>query len=532
MTKDKRGLGQLHDVDSKINKLGNDPHFSDFKNKLNDILSKVSILDKDFLNFDNKNDTDSKNSVKKRQEFSSNAKSLLNKGVENFKIEFDIKESFPKQTEEMEAIFKELKEEQDKAKQQSSLKSIADKLGLDAAKMSKYLQLEPSKKEEKVIEKLQPKKLESIKTTKEVHQEKEDGVRSLESLLSILAKDQKKDNVDDLEKKHSEVKEYYKNWQDKNENQINDWAKEKKSKLTKDEICEAIAIVDRANKIVTGHNLRDTQILSVLTFLNTEGNQGKLCQIKTGEGKTTIVSILAAIKVLQGEAVDIITSNQVLAREGIEDRVDFYTLLNISVSHNNIDQKYKGGPKEPYTADVLYGCISNFQFDYLRDSFKGLKTRADRKFDNVILDEVDNMIIDNASHIAKLSQPFPGMECFRYIYYNIWKKLCEAEKKVLSDDLTPTQEQINKIKEIVKSEQNLIDIDFFATNDLKKYAENKLDIWIEKAMHAKFYLNENQDYILQKNSSYEELIVPVDYINTGVTLKNTVWSMDCISLFN
>src|SRR5687767_4023007 len=118
--------------------------------------------------------------------------------------------------------------------------------------------------------------------------------------------------------------------------------------------------MDRANEIVTpGHHFRDTQILSVLSFLATEEGKGKLCQIATGEGKTTIVSLLAVIKSLQGEKVDIITSNPVLAEEGVKDKRDFYGAFGLSVATNNPEEKYSGGSKQCYSSDVLYGSISN-----------------------------------------------------------------------------------------------------------------------------------------------------------------------------
>lgn len=129
--------------------------------------------------------------------------------------------------------------------------------------------------------------------------------------------------------------------------------------------------------------------------------------------------------------MDIVTSNTVLASDAIKNRELFFRLLNLNVASNNLDEKYKSGPRECYKADIVYGSIANFQFDYLKDSFLGLQTRNSRSFENIILDEVDSMIIDNASHIAKLSSPFPGMESFKYIYIKIWSELLFVEKMIL-----------------------------------------------------------------------------------------------------
>lgn len=81
---------------------------------------------------------------------------------------------------------------------------------------------------------------------------------------------------------------------------INKWALDKKGKLSYKEVDEAIAVMDRANELITGgHHLRDTQILSVLAFLSSDKDMGRLCQIQTCEGKTIITAVLAAIKVLR-----------------------------------------------------------------------------------------------------------------------------------------------------------------------------------------------------------------------------------------
>lgn len=84
-------------------------------------------------------------------------------------------------------------------------------------------------------------------------------------------------------------------------------------------------------------------------------------------GKTVIVSLLTTMAILQGEKnVDVITSNAVLAQEGVDSRKLFYSLFNISVDTNVPDKTYAQGPRKCYLADVVYGSISDFQFDFLR----------------------------------------------------------------------------------------------------------------------------------------------------------------------
>ncbi|WP_341760877.1 DnaJ domain-containing protein [Candidatus Tisiphia endosymbiont of Thecophora atra] len=383
----------------------------------------------------------------------------------------------------------------------------------------------------------------------------EPNVKDLEQLLSEIVLGEDGDNSlesqtlkDKLREQFNQVKSSSLLWNSKSLTDIRSWADSKKGKLTAIDIYEAIAIMDRVNELITtdGHRLRDTQILSILVFLQTKNNQGKLCQIHTGEGKTTIVSLLAVIKVLQGETVDIITSNHVLAGEGVEQRENFYNAFGISVAHNNTDEN-----KECYKANVLYGSIGNFQFDYLKDTFLGLGIRAGREFATVILDEVDSMIIDNAGSIAKLSTPFPSMESLRYVYIKIWQELLKAEKSLEKEIDKKLREKAQELQvssksekdketeyisfqhELTKSARETIkaqikasdfsQIDTLIPEHLQVYEKAKLEQWIDNAIYAKYGCHENRQYIIKEKED-ENVIIPVDYANTGVTLKNTVWS--------
>lgn len=213
---------------------------------------------------------------------------------------------------------------------------------------------------------------------------------------------------------YDQFKRHSASWQDRSSAEVRAWADRTRQESSVD-VHEALGVMDRANSLITGgHYLRHPQALAILMFLDSSGggdHVGRMIQISTGEGKTLIVSLFAAIQVLRGHTVDVITSNTVLAEEGAKERRKFYNLLGISVAHNNpdkIDKSFKGSP---YKADVMYGSISSFQFDYLRDSFECMGTRVKRKFDTVMIDEVDSMLIDNGGHIAKLS----GTQSFQFL---------------------------------------------------------------------------------------------------------------------
>jgi preprotein translocase subunit SecA len=195
-------------------------------------------------------------------------------------------------------------------------------------------------------------------------------------------------------------------------------------------LTEALAIIKRAivldsNNIGENHELRPVQLLSVLIML--KAKNGRLAQIATGEGKATIISVLAAIKALQGNKVDIITNSLILAKRDAKEKETFFNMFNIKVAHNSDDNYNFKDKKKCYDSsiDIIYGDASGFQFDILRHEYSDLGTRGDRSFKNTIaiIDEVDSMLIDDSSKIAMLADTMPGMSSLSILLTSIWQEL-------------------------------------------------------------------------------------------------------------
>lgn len=554
-------------------------HEIEFKKAIKEFIDKIPLLDdadnfkyyqkllEEFVLLDQENIENNVDILLKLKKLNEARDIALGKTKEyNFEesqlkdgnYQLDIINKFPEQMKKFTRIFEPLTLAEVDENLDKTLQNICNKLDLEYEKLKKFFVKKKVEVNEEQIPTVTGTKniVEVLKNLPKIDMKTEiDEVNTNNKMFETLISEieihgtQNSNAIDLLKSDYHIIKSKYLDWKIKTGEEVYQWAASKKGNLSDTDIYEALAVMDRANELVTGgHRLRDTQILSVLTFVQ-QRDKGMLSQIQTGEGKTTIVSIVAAIKVLQGEIVDIITSNPVLAKDGIDDKINFYNLLNISASTNNLTENYTQGERICYKSDIVYGSISSFQFDYLKDSFLGLKTRSGREFGTIILDEVDSMIIDNASHIAKLSEPLPGMENLKYIYIKIWQEIKKAEENIASeyrDKLRVKAEELHdlglpddiaqdrydeyntdlmdsileRIKEYVKA-SNPTNIDIIPSH-VQDYAARSLDRWINSALDAKFNYNEDEQYII-RNKDGEKVIQPVDYANTGITLKNTIW---------
>ena len=147
------------------------------------------------------------------------------------------------------------------------------------------------------------------------------------------------------------------------------------STSTRPSLAEMLAIIKRAVYLDSNFEPRPIQILTIIIVLDPNHHGGRLLQILTGEGKSTIVSMLAVIKALENQHVDIITSSMTLAKRDAHEKEQFYDFFDLKVAHNNDETSYVSGPKACYRANIVYGNSSQFQFDLLCHEFSLLNTR-------------------------------------------------------------------------------------------------------------------------------------------------------------
>ena len=165
----------------------------------------------------------------------------------------------------------------------------------------------------------------------------------------------------------------------------------KNGETTDDILPEAFAVCREASMRVLGMKHFYVQVVGGIVL-----HQGRIAEMKTGEGKTLVATLPAYLNALTGEGVHIVTVNDYLAKRDSEWMGKLYNFLGLSVGLV-IHEKDNKQRKEAYAADITYGTNNEMGFDYLRDNmviYKDDKVQRGHAF--AIVDEVDSILIDEA----------------------------------------------------------------------------------------------------------------------------------------
>jgi len=163
---------------------------------------------------------------------------------------------------------------------------------------------------------------------------------------------------------------------------------------------EAFAVVREASKRTTGMRHFDVQMIGGIVL-----HQGKIAEMRTGEGKTLVATLPAYLNALTGRGVHVVTVNDYLAARDAEWMGQIYRFLGLEVGciQNDMDDFER---QTAYAADITYGTNNEFGFDYLRDNMKfDLATCVQRGYYHAIVDEVDSILIDEARTPLIISGP-------------------------------------------------------------------------------------------------------------------------------
>ncbi len=275
----------------------------------------------------------------------------------------------------------------------------------------------------------------------------------------------------------------------------------KNGKTLDDILPEAFAVVREASKRVLGMRHFDVQLIGGIIL-----HQGRIAEMKTGEGKTLVATLPVYLNALTGEGVHVVTVNDYLAKRDSEWMGNLYRFLGLSVGLviAGMNPKQK---QDAYACDVTYGTNNEFGFDYLRDNMVIYKNQlVQRKLKYAIVDEIDSILIDEARTPLIISGR--GAESSDlYQKADRFVKKLEAKEIIEEDDKDIEQEEDNEKydyiidlkakaatltqKGIAKAEKE------FNLENLNDLDNSELVHAINQALHANGIMKKDKDYIVK-----------------------------------
>jgi preprotein translocase subunit SecA len=287
----------------------------------------------------------------------------------------------------------------------------------------------------------------------------------------------------------------------------------KEGESLKDILPQAFALVREAARRNLGERHYDVQLLGGIAL-----NEGKIVEMKTGEGKTLVATLPTYLNALTGLGVHIVTVNDYLARRDAVLMGQVYDFLGLTVgvinssnvsylydpSHKEEDQERDAvgefkiiydflkpcSRREAYAADITYGTNHEYGFDYLRDNLVSrVEDLVQRGHNFAVVDEVDSILIDEARTPLIISSQSGDSEDFYVKFYNIAKQLkrdtdYKVDEKLKAISLT--DDGINKAEE-------LLGISNIYTEKGIKYVHH-----LETAVKAQAVFERDRDYVVKE----------------------------------
>ena len=278
-----------------------------------------------------------------------------------------------------------------------------------------------------------------------------------------------------------------------------------------DVLVEAFTLVRESSKRTLGLRHFDVQLLGGILL-----HQGKITEMRTGEGKTLVGTLPAYLNALSGKGVHVVTVNDYLARRDGVWMGQIYTELGLSVGIINSDGSYlydanhqdkdadrdahgsfkviheflrPCSRREAYEADITYGTNSEFGFDFLRDNIEfEAKNLRQRGHSYAIVDEIDSILIDEARTPLIISAPAEDSENLYQIFANIARNLKPevdyvVDEKLKSASLTDTG---------IEAAEKMLGVDNIYTDKGIKYVHH-----LETAVRAKALYTRDKEYVVR-----------------------------------
>ncbi len=324
--------------------------------------------------------------------------------------------------------------------------------------------------------------------------------------LSKLAGDSNEKELAQLEPLVEAINELEPEFERLSDEQLRAKTSEFRDRLQKDEsledlLTEAFAAVREAAKRTLEQRHYDVQLMGGVVL-----HDGKIAEMKTGEGKTLVATLAVYLNALTGRGVHIVTVNDYLARRDTQWMGPIYHLLGMSIGCLQHETAYvfdpESKPEDPrlasltavarrqaYQADITYGTNNEFGFDYLRDNMVAdFSQRVQRELHYAIVDEVDNILIDEARTPLIISGQADESTQLYHSFARLVPQLEEAsdftvDEKFRTVALTP--EGFTKVERALNI-PNLYDPQYYA-----------LTHYLENALRAQVLYKRDKDYVIK-----------------------------------
>jgi len=255
-----------------------------------------------------------------------------------------------------------------------------------------------------------------------------------------------------------------------------------KDEKTLDDVLEdSFAITREASSRVLGMRHFDVQLIGGMVL-----HDGRIAEMKTGEGKTLVATLAITLNAMTGKGVHLVTVNDYLAARDAKEMGALYNFLGFSVGI--LVDNMESSKKDAYAADITYGTNNEFGFDYLRDNMSYSRDQmVQREHNFVIVDEVDSILIDEARTPLIISGP-TNRSMQDYADANKIALRLEKDKDFTVDEkdkiILLTEEGITKAEEL------------FGVENLYSAENSSLPHALDQALKANYLFEKDVDYVV------------------------------------
>lgn len=256
-----------------------------------------------------------------------------------------------------------------------------------------------------------------------------------------------------------------------------------KGETLEDLLPEAFAVVREGSRRVLGMRHFDVQLLGGITL-----HEGKISEMRTGEGKTLVATLPVYLNALAGKGVHVVTVNDYLARRDSQWMGRLYNYLGLSVGLivHGLDFHER---KMAYSADVTYGTNNEFGFDYLRDNMViYAEQMVQRDLNYAIVDEVDSILIDEARTPLIISGPGEKSTENYYVLAKVVPKLIPGEDYTVDEKantVAPTESGVAKAEKML------------GVKNLYEGHHMELTHLLNQALRAHALMKRDRDYVVK-----------------------------------